>query len=132
MPEGVALPGKALAEYHGVSERYLLKHLQSMARAGVLESGPPGGPGPHPVAVLVHGGYWRRRYGLDVMHALAADLRDAGVAAWNLEYRRVGSPGGGWPGTFEDVAAGADALLAHAAAHGLDARRVALGGHSAG
>src|SRR6266516_3198408 len=69
----------------------------------------PSGPGPHPVVALVHGGYWRERYRLDVMHAMAADLRAHGVAAWNLEYRRVGGEGG-WPATFEDVAAGFDAL----------------------
>lgn len=92
----------------------------------------PGGPGPHPVAALFHGGYWRARYRLDVMNALAAWLRAAGVAAWNVEYRRIGSPGGGWPGTFEDVAAGFDALAEHADRLGIDLTRVAAVGHSAG
>lgn len=88
--------------------------------------------GPYPVVVLLHGGFWRRRYRLDLMHAVAADLQRRGVAVWNLEYRRVGSPGGGWPGTFEDVAAGFDALTDLAGRHRLDLRRVAVVGHSAG
>ncbi len=37
------LPGKALAEFHGVSESYLLKHLKALTAAGLLESV----PGPH-------------------------------------------------------------------------------------
>ena len=81
--------------------------------------------------VLLHGGFWRRRYRLDVMNALAAALQPQ-ASVWNLEYRRVGSPGGGWPGTFEDVAAGFDAVLDAAAAHRLDPWRVAVVGHSAG
>lgn len=91
----------------------------------------PAGAGPHPVVALLHGGYWRERFRLDVMHALAADLRATGVAVWNLEYRRVGGTGG-WPATFEDVAAGMDTLVDHAAGAGLDLDRVAVVGHSAG
>jgi pimeloyl-ACP methyl ester carboxylesterase len=63
------------------------------------------------------------------MTALAADLARRGVAAWNVEYRRVGQDGGGWPGTFEDVAAAVDRL---AAVDEVDAARVATCGHSAG
>ena len=85
-----------------------------------------------PVAALLHGGYWRRAYRLDLMNAMAADLTARGMAVWNLEYRRVGSPNGGWPGTFEDVAAGFDALLDAARAWPLDTRRVMVVGHSAG
>jgi acetyl esterase/lipase len=85
-----------------------------------------------PVVVLLHGGYWRSRYRLDLMHALAADLQRHGCAVWNLEYRRVGGSGGGWPGTFSDVAAGLDTLADLAAHHDLDLTRVAVVGHSAG
>lgn len=92
----------------------------------------PEGPGPHPVVALVHGGFWRHRFRLDLMHALAADLRGRGLAVWNLEYRRAGSPGGGWPGTFEDAAAGFDALAAVAHDHRLSTGRVVVVGHSAG
>jgi acetyl esterase/lipase len=79
------------------------------------------------VVVLIHGGYWRARYRLDLMHALAADLVGRGYGVWNIEYRRVGTPGGGWPGTFLDVAAAIDALAELA-----PAARVVLMGHSAG
>jgi acetyl esterase/lipase len=92
----------------------------------------PDDAGPLPTVVLIHGGFWRNRYGLDLMDPLAADLAARGFAAWNVEYRRVGDPGGGWPGTFDDVAAAVDHVAAMAEAHGLDASRVALVGHSAG
>src|SRR3954467_6542067 len=64
----------------------------------------PPGDGPHAVVVLIHGGYWRARYGLEYFGHAAAALRDDGFAVWNIEYRRLGNPGGGWPGTFLDVA----------------------------
>jgi acetyl esterase/lipase len=55
-----------------------------------------------------------------------------GIATWSLEYRRTGEPGGGWPGTFEDVAAGTRFLLDRAESLGIDPERVVLLGHSAG
>ena len=64
---------------------------------------------PAATVVVIHGGFWRARYTADLGTALAADLAARGYAAWNLEYRRIGS-GGGWPATFDDVAAGVDAL----------------------
>jgi len=85
--------------------------------------------GPHPVAVVVHGGYWRARYDRSLMDELCLDLAAHGWAAWNVEYRRVGS-GGGWPETFEDVAAGVDALAELDAP--LDLEHVISVGHSAG
>lgn len=93
----------------------------------------PQGSGRHPVIVLIHGGCWRADLpGLELMDYMAADLRDRGYAVWNLEYRRIGHPGGGYPGTFQDVSAGLDHLRAIAAQHRLDLRRVAVSGHSAG
>jgi acetyl esterase/lipase len=92
-------------------------------------SRPAGATGPVPVVVLVHGGYWRDRYGLDYMRPLAAELSGRGYAAWNLEYRRTGGSGG-WPATFQDVAAGIDALSD--VDGGLDLARVSVVGHSAG
>ncbi|CAA9474112.1 MAG: hypothetical protein AVDCRST_MAG38-1535 [uncultured Solirubrobacteraceae bacterium] len=92
----------------------------------------PPGPGPFPVAVLIHGGFWQTRYGKLVMRPLAGDLIAHGWAVWNLEYRRLGRGGtGGWPATFEDVAAGIDALAAIADPR-LDLARVTAVGHSAG
>ena len=92
----------------------------------------PATPGPHPVVVLIHGGFWRAAYGLDLMEPLAADLVGRGYAAWNIEYRRVGQPGGGWPGTLEDVAAAIDKLADLADDAELDLTRVSVVGHSAG
>jgi acetyl esterase/lipase len=82
------------------------------------------------VAVVVHGGFWRQSYGLELGRPLATDLAAAGLAAWNVEYRRVGG-GGGWPATFHDVAAALDALADTDAAP-LDLDRVVAIGHSAG
>jgi len=73
--------------------------------------------------VVLHGGFWRARYGREIMDGFAAALTEAGWASWNVEYRRVGA-GGGWPQTFDDVAA------ARAAAP--TAERVVAIGHSAG
>src|SRR5690349_1221092 len=70
----------------------------------------PRGQGPHPVLVVVHGGFWRARYDLEHVGHLCADLARRGWATWSLEYRRVGHPDGGWKGTFEDVARGTDFL----------------------
>jgi acetyl esterase/lipase len=92
----------------------------------------PKGPGPHPVAIIIHGGCWLSEYGLSYMGHLAADLTGAGIATWSLEYRRVGDDGGGWPGTFQDVALGADHLRALAKTYPLDLDRTIAMGHSAG
>lgn len=82
-----------------------------------------------PVVVLVHGGFWQAGFGLDLMDGLAASVAEAGWAAWNIEYRRVGG-GGGYPETFDDVAAAVDHLAT--AGLPLDLERVAIVGHSAG
>ncbi|MFG3056735.1 alpha/beta hydrolase family protein [Kitasatospora sp. NPDC048239] len=89
----------------------------------------PGGDGA--AVVLLHGGYWRERYRLDLMHLLAADLRARGYAVWNVEYRRMDMAGGGWPGTFHDVAAALDAVPGLGGGT-VDPARVGLVGHSAG
>ncbi len=90
----------------------------------------PKGPGPHPVMITIHGGSWQARYGKIVMRGLAGDLVRRGWAVWNIEYRRLGN-GGGWPATFEDVAAAID-YLAELKDSRLDLGRVTLLGHSAG
>lgn len=91
----------------------------------------PDGPGPFPVAVLIHGGRWVDYRTRDMMDAVAVGLAERGVATWNIEYRRVGS-GGGWPGTLEDVAYGLDLVADLAEDHPLDRDRVSVIGHSAG
>jgi acetyl esterase/lipase len=91
----------------------------------------PGGDGPFPVAVVLHGGFWKAQYGRKLMHPLCHDLVARGWAAWNLEYRRLGrNSGGGWPNTFDDLGAGIDHLRVLQAP--LDLSRVVTIGHSAG
>jgi acetyl esterase/lipase len=85
-----------------------------------------------PVVVFIHGGWWQSAYDLEYCGHLCAALKAAGVATWSLEYRRVGNPGGGWPGTMQDVAAGFDHLQTLAQAYPLDLHRVVAMGHSAG
>jgi acetyl esterase/lipase len=83
------------------------------------------------VVVIIHGGYWRSTYGAELGEPLAQDLAGRGYACWNLEYRRVGG-GGGWPATFDDVAAGIDHLATAAEEHGFELGSTTALGHSAG
>ena len=92
----------------------------------------PAGSGPFPVTILIHGGFWRVQYDMSLMQDLAYDLASRGFAVWNIEYRRVGDAGGGWPGTFQDVAHAADYLTTLASSYVLDLKRVVAIGHSAG
>jgi acetyl esterase/lipase len=92
----------------------------------------PGGAGPHPALVVIHGGFWRARYNLLHIGHLCAALTASGVATWSVEYRRLGNPGGGWPGTLQDVTTAAGHLRAIAPQYHLDLARVAAIGHSAG
>ena len=100
----------------------------------------PSTRGPHPVAIVVHGGCWvakladldERAVAIDNMRPLAAALTEAGIATWNIEYRRLGNAGGGWPGTFQDVGGAADFVRTLAANNNLDLTRVIAMGHSAG
>ncbi|MGC1431701.1 MAG: alpha/beta fold hydrolase [Candidatus Sulfotelmatobacter sp.] len=92
----------------------------------------PSGKGPHGLAICIHGGYWRAKYDLGYMGHLCSALTGKGIATANLEYRRVGNAGGGWPGTFADVRAGYQFLLQQARTYEFDRRRVVVIGHSAG
>lgn len=93
----------------------------------------PAGKGPFPVAVVIHGGCWTRSYeDLAGTAPLADMLTKRGIATWNIEYRAVGDPGAGYPGTFGDVGAGVDHLRKLAKRYPLDLRRTAIVGHSAG
>ncbi len=91
----------------------------------------PAGPGPHPVVVVLHGGYWQPPWTKLIMRPLCLDLVRRGWAAWNVEYRRLGRDGGGWPQTFDDVARAIDHLRAIRDPR-LDLDDVTLAGHSAG
>ncbi len=92
----------------------------------------PEGDGPFPTVILIHGGFWRNPYDLTLMAGLAEDLARRGIAAWNIEYRRLGDTGGGWPGTMLDVAQAADYLLELGAHYPLDMDKIVSIGHSAG
>ncbi|MEO8435203.1 MAG: alpha/beta hydrolase [Pyrinomonadaceae bacterium] len=88
--------------------------------------------GPYPVVVVIHGGCWYSEYSLSHIANFNASLTRLGVATWSLEYRRIGNPGAGFPGTFADVASGTDYLRVLARSYPLDLKRVIVIGHSAG
>jgi len=95
----------------------------------------PSGRGPHPVVFFIHGGYWRAKYDLTYAGHLCHALKTAGIATWNVEYRRVGNTGGGWPGTFEDLRAAFRLLYEKReqdATLRVDLKRLCVAGHSAG
>lgn len=93
----------------------------------------PKGKGPHPVVVLLHGGCYLAEYqGLAQTSGVAADLARRGYAVWNVDYRKLGEAGAGYPGTFLDVADAVDRLRAEAPRYRLDLHRVVALGHSAG
>ena len=92
----------------------------------------PGEPGPYPVAVVIHGGCWLSIANLHIMDYFCDKFTKAGIATWNLEYRRVDSPGGGWPNTFKDIGLGVDYLRVLADKYNLDLNRVVFIGHSSG
>jgi acetyl esterase/lipase len=97
----------------------------------------PKGSGNYPVAVVIHGGCWKAHHGKMIADlrntaALASALTANGIATWNIEYRRIDNPGGGWTGTFEDIARAVDFLRTLALTHALDLRRALVVGHSAG
>jgi acetyl esterase/lipase len=93
----------------------------------------PKGKGPRALAIVIHGGFWRAKYDLGHAGHLCAALTAKGIATANLEYRRVGNAGGGWPGTFADVRTAYQFLLQSSSKQfDFDARRVVVIGHSAG
>jgi len=87
---------------------------------------------PFPVVILIHGGFWRNPYDYTLMTSLAKDLAQRGIATWNIEYRRIGDKGGGWPCTLLDVALATDYIRTIAPTYQLDLNRIVTVGHSAG
>jgi acetyl esterase/lipase len=90
---------------------------------------------PHPLVCFIHGGYWRAKYDLTYAGHFCHALKQAGIATCNVEYRRVGNPGGGWPGTFQDICAAYGFITepqANSAPAEFDLNRVCIAGHSAG
>ncbi|HEY5721423.1 MAG TPA: alpha/beta hydrolase [Allosphingosinicella sp.] len=93
----------------------------------------PEGRGPHPTVLMVHGGCWQTEIAdRRIMSWIADDLRKRGIAVWNIDYRGVDRTGGGYPGTFLDATAAADALREAAPKYRLDLSRLVATGHSAG
>ncbi len=140
-PARPGTPDPTTLRYGPDPSQYAVLHLPPGGPAD--GGGPRGGERPVPVVVVLHGGYWRAQYGLELGTPLAVDLTNADVAALNVEYRRVGGPGapgagGGFPTTLDDVAAAVDLLagpaaqVARRAGRALDLDRVVLLGHSAG
>ena len=89
----------------------------------------PSGTGPHPCVMFIHGGFWRAAFSLDHARYLCRALVTEGYAVWSVEYRRVGQPGGGYPGTLDDIRAAAHRLVD---IPNIDVERVVAMGHSAG
>src|SRR5262249_46978097 len=92
----------------------------------------PAGTAPVPVVVVVHGGFWLSQYDLGLMLPVCEALTRDGFATWNVEYRRLDNPGGGWPGTFLHVPRAVDHLRTVAPKQGLDLRRGVAGRPSGG
>jgi acetyl esterase/lipase len=92
----------------------------------------PGGDDPRGTIVLVHGGSWADDTDLTLLRPMARDLMREGYCTYNIEYRRVGEDGGGWPGTFDDVGTAIDHIATMAAEHPVDPDRTIVVGHSAG
>jgi acetyl esterase/lipase len=87
---------------------------------------------PHPLVINIHGGFWRAKYDLTHAGHLCAALGARGLATANLEYRRIGNPGGGWPGTFADIRSAYHFLVQNAQRYHLDSQKIVAMGHSAG
>ena len=103
-----------------------------MPSLAASDSPPPRAQGPYPLAIAIHGGYLRAKYDLGYMGHVCAALSAKGIVTANLEYRRVGNAGGGWPGTFADIRAAYQFLRQKAREHDFDPARVLVIGHSAG
>ena len=93
----------------------------------------PDGAGPFPFLLVIHGGFWQSAYDLKHIGSLCAALTDKGIVTCNLEYRRIGNSGGGWPGTFQDVSLATDNIMDTISSDSrVDVARAAVMGHSAG
>jgi acetyl esterase/lipase len=124
----------ALADYMGQGRHAADETVRyGPAPSQVAELFLPRTKGPHPVVVLLHGGCFLKEYeGFPQTSGLAADLAGRGYAVWNVEYRKLGEAGAGYPGTFQDVATAIDRLRGEVPKHDLDLARVIAIGHSAG
>ena len=93
----------------------------------------PSGKGPFPFLFVVHGGFWQSHYDLSHIGHLCAALTSKGIITCNVEYRRIGNPGGGWPGTFQDISLATRSIVqATSSDPRFDHARSGILGHSAG
>jgi 3-dehydroquinate dehydratase type II len=133
-----SIHGRGVVGYHWAL-RHLVHRASWLVTTIPYAEGPervgdlrlPAGDPPHPVAVLLHGGFWREPWTRDQMDSVAVDLARRGYATWNLEFHRVGGTGG-YPATLDDVAAGIDFLATLAPDHGLALEETVFLGHGSG
>ncbi len=93
----------------------------------------PIGKGPFPLLFVVHGGFWQSVYDLSHIGHLCAAFTSTGVITCSIEYRRIGNPGGGWPGTFQDISLASSNILQDLSNDSrFDQTRTVIIGHSAG
>ncbi|WP_187770627.1 alpha/beta hydrolase [Cognatilysobacter lacus] len=135
--------GAVLFVLSGRAPGFTLLHLPVRTPVAVEHYGPaplqigelrvPDGKGPFPLAIVIHGGCYLAGYeDLRFTAPLASSLTARGIATWNIDYRALGDPGGGWPGTFADLANATAYVRKFAGRYRLDLDRVAIVGHSAG
>ncbi len=124
------MTSSALADFPSPEADIIIPYGNDQEQFGELRL--PKGEGPHPVMMFIHGGCWLAPYDIKHVRQLAKAFTDEGIATWTIEFRRVGNPGGAWPGTFEDVSAAGDFLPTLAEKYNLDMNRFITAGHSAG
>jgi len=120
----------ALADFPNPAADHVIAYGDDPLQFGELRL--PDGEGPFPVIVFMHGGCWMSEYDIAHSRKLADAFPGEGIAVWSIEYRRIGDPGGAWPGTFDDVEAGIAHLTQLVEPYSLDPERVIVAGHSAG
>lgn len=111
-------------------EAFRISYGEEPSQFGILRV--PNREKSSPIIVTIHGGFWQEKYDLEENTPLDEDLTLRGFATWNIEYRRVGEEGGGWPGTFNDVIDAVNHLKLLADNFKLDLSRIIILGHSAG
>lgn len=126
-------PADARVAYGSDPNQFVdLRFPKAGSPTGWPKAEPKTSKSPFPLVINIHGGFWRARYNLEHAGHLCAALAPAGFATANVEYRRVGNDGGGWPGTFDDIRTAYRFLSQNAAQRNFDPAKVLVMGHSAG
>lgn len=93
----------------------------------------PSSTGPYPTLIVIHGGCWKSTIAdLNYLNAFSEAFSRYGIATWNIEYRCIDNPGGGWPGTFQDIGKATDHIRKLAEPYSLNLNKIAIIGHSSG